>query len=300
LKKILITGAGGLVGRASVAHCLAQGDEVVAYPRQSFDSNQALDIADRAAVERVIGRERPDAVINCAAWTDVDGCESDPEKAERANAFGPENLARACREVGAVFLTISTDYVFDGLKDGFYTQRDEPRPLSVYGRFKLDGERRSQVACARTIVVRTGYIFGPGGRNFLSTVIDRVKRGEKLKAISDCWGTPTYGRDLAVRLRELVELDLPGVFHVVSAGAGASFETFTREALRLVDCEPGLVESVRMDELVRPAPRPRNSKLKCLLSEAVGLSPLPHWTEGLTHFVTQSNREQGQKRGIKV
>ena len=279
MKKILITGAGGLVGRASVAHCRANGDEVVACDRQ------ALDIGDAEQVEHVIGRERPDAVINCAAWTDVDGCESDPEKAERANATGPENLARACREAGATFLTISTDYVFDGAKDGFYTQRDEPRPLSVYGRFKLEGERRSQIECARTIVVRTGYIFGPGGRNFLSTVIDRVKRGETVKAISDCWGTPTYGHDLAVRLRELVEMDLPGVFHVVSSGEGASFETFTREALRLVNCEPGLMQSVTMNDLVRPAPRPRNSKLRCLLSEAVGLPPLPHWTEGLAHFV---------------
>lgn len=283
IKKILITGAGGLVGRASVAHCRANSDEVVAYDRH------ALDIGDAEQVERVIGSERPDAVINCAAWTDVDGCESDPAKAERVNATGPENLARSCRENGAALLTISTDYVFDGLKDGFYTQRDEPRPLSVYGRFKLDGERRSQVACARTIVVRTGYIFGPGGRNFLSTVIDRVKRGEKLKAISDCWGTPTYGRDLAVRLRELVELDLPGVFHVVSSGEGASFETFTNEALRLADCEPGLVESVKMNEMARPAPRPRNSKLKCLLSEAVGLPPLPRWTEGLAHFVGRNS-----------
>ena len=277
--KILITGAGGLVGRASVEHCRANEDEVVVCDRH------ALDIGDAEQVERVIAREQPDAVINCAAWTDVDGCEGDPRRAERDNATGPQNLARACREAGAVFLTISTDYVFDGLKDGFYTQRDEPRPLSVYGRFKLEGERRSQVECARTIVVRTGYIFGPGGRNFLSTVVDRVKRGEKLKAISDCWGTPTYGRDLAVRLRELVELDLPGVFHVVSSGEGASFETFTGEALKLAGCEPDSVESVRMDEMVRPAPRPRNSKLKCLLSEALGLRPLPPWQEGLAHFL---------------
>jgi dTDP-4-dehydrorhamnose reductase len=134
-------------------------------------------------------------------------------------------------------------------------------------------------------VVRSGYIFGPGGRNFLSLIVDRAKRGEKLKAITDCWGTPTYARDLAIRLRELVELDLPGVFHVVSAGDGATFETFTREALRMARCEPGLVEPVSMDSLTRPAPRPRNSKMKCLLSEAIGLSPLPHWQEGLAHFV---------------
>lgn len=282
MKKILITGAGGLVGKANIEHCLSNGDEVAAYDRQ------ALDIGDAARVEAVIANERPFAVINCAAWTDVDGCESDPAKAERANAIGPENLARACRQANAGFLTISTDYVFDGGKDGFYTQRDQPRPLSVYGRCKLEGERRSQAEHARTIVVRSGYIFGPGGRNFLSTVVDRAKRGEKLKVITDSWGTPTYARDLAVRLRELVELDLPGIFHVVSAGDGASFETFTREALKLSGGEPALVEPVSMNSLSRPAPRPRNSKMRCLLSEAIGLPPLPHWQEGLAHFVVRN------------
>jgi dTDP-4-dehydrorhamnose reductase len=279
LKKILITGARGLVGKASVEHCRAIGDEVAGYDRQS------LDIADAENVTAVIAREQPDAVINCAAWTDVDGCESDPAKAKGVNALGPENLARACRKVNAGFVTISTDYVFDGFKEGFYTQRDDPNPLSVYGRSKLEGERRPQTEYARTIVVRTGYIFGPGGRNFLSTIVDRARRGEKLKAIGDCWGTPTYARDLAVRLRELVELDLPGVFHVVSSGEGASFESFAHEALMLAGCNRDLVESVTMDALTRPAPRPRNSKLKCLLSEAVGLPLLPDWREGLAHFV---------------
>ena len=294
MKKILITGAGGLVGRACVEHCLANGDEAVTCDHQS------LDIAEGEKVEAIISREMPDAVINCAAWTDVDGCESDPAKAERVNALGPQNLARASREANASFVTISTDYVFDGLKEGFYTQRDDPHPISVYGRCKLEGERRSQEAYARTIVVRTGYIFGPGGRNFLSTVVDRAKRGEKLKAINDCWGTPTYARDLAARLRELVDLDLPGIFHVVSSGEGASFETFTQEALKLVDCDPGIVESVTMGSLPRAAPRPRNSKLKCLLSEAIGLPPLPHWREGLVHFVSRIGQEQGQNRGIAV
>jgi len=287
LKKILITGASGLVGKASVEHCRAQGDEVVAYDRRW------LDIGDAEKVAAVVSAERPDAVINCAAWTDVDGCENDPAKAERANAIGPENLARACRLVDAGLLTISTDYVFDGSKDGFYTQRDQPRPLSVYGRFKLEGERRSQAEHARTIVVRTGYIFGPGGRNFLSTIVERAKRGEELKVITDCFGTPTYARDLAARLRELVELDLPGIFQVVNAGDGASFETFTREALKLAHCERAIVEPVSMDSLSRPAPRPRNSKMKCLLSEAIGLPPLPHWQEGLAHFVVRLENAEG-------
>ena len=284
MKKILITGAGGLVGRATVEHCLANGDEVVAYDRR------ALDIADPRKVEETISREPADAVINCAAWTDVDGCEGDPVKAEQVNAIGPQNLARSCRQINSAFLTISTDYVFDGVKEGFYTQRDDPNPLSVYARFKLEGERRPQLEYARTIVVRTGYIFGPGGRNFLSTLVDRVKRREKLKAIRDCWGTPTYAKDLAVRLRELIELDLPGVFHVVSSGEGASFETFAHEAVKLADCEAGLIESVSMDSLMRPAPRPRNSKLRCLLSPALGLQPLPHWQQGLADFVGRLDR----------
>jgi dTDP-4-dehydrorhamnose reductase len=283
--KILITGAKGLVGRALVEHCSARGDEVLSYDHKS------LDIADLNAVESVIVEQRPEAVINCAAWTDVDGCESDPERARQVNALGPENLARACRKRDAVLITISTDYVFDGRKEGFYTQRDQPRPISVYGKFKLEGERKAQDKHARTIVVRTGYIFGPGGKNFLSNVVSRVGRGEKIKAIRDYWGTPTYGRDLAARLRELAVLDLPGVFHVVSSGAGASFETFTLEALRLAGYGREMLEIVDGDSLGRPAPRPRNSKLNCLLSDAIGLAPLPAWQEGLAHFISQTRKE---------
>jgi len=277
--KILITGAKGLVGRALVDHCSASGDEVFGY------DHATLDIANTEKVEAVIAERRPDAVINCAAWTDVDGCETNPEKAEQVNALGPENLARACQNAGTLLITISTDYVFDGQKDGFYTQRDQPRPISVYGRSKLEGERRAQQAHARTIVVRTGYIFGPGGKNFLSNVVTWAKAGKNLKAIRDYWGTPTYGRDLAARLRELAALDLPGIYHVVSSGDGASFETFSIEALRLAGLDSDMLEVIDGDSLGRPAPRPRNSRMKCLLSEAVGLPPLPNWKDGLAHFI---------------
>jgi len=270
-----------LVGRALVEHCSASGDEVFAYDHKS------LDIADADSVESAISAQRPDAVINCAAWTDVDGCESNPEKAEHVNALGPENLARASQNAGALLITISTDYVFDGEKEGFYTQRDQPRPISVYGRFKLDGERRAQEMHARTIIVRTGYIFGPGGKNFLSNVVTWAKAGKNLKAIRDYWGTPTYGRDLAVRLRDLAVLDLPGIYHVVSSGEGASFETFSVEALRLAGLSPEVLEVIDGDTLGRPAPRPRNSRLKCLLSDAVGLSSLPPWQDGLARFINR-------------
>jgi dTDP-4-dehydrorhamnose reductase len=279
--RVLIAGVGGLVGRALVEHCRANGDEVFAYDHQSFD------IADFGAAENIIGEHRPDAVINCAAWTNVDACEGDPKQTERVNSSGPENLARASRNVDAVFVTISTDYVFDGSKEGFYTQRDNPRPINVYGQFKLEGERRSQAAHARTIVVRAGYIFGLGGKNFLSTIIPRARNGEKLMAIRDCYGTPTYGRDLAARLRELALRDLPGVFHVVNSGEGASFETFAREALTAANHPVDMVLTVSMDSLQRPAPRPRNTRLACLLSPAIGLAPLRPWQEAVADFVSE-------------
>jgi dTDP-4-dehydrorhamnose reductase len=282
--RVLVTGAAGLVGRALVEHCSASGDEVLAY------DHRGLDTGDMAAVETVISDERPNAIINCAAWTDVDGCESDPEKAQRANSLGPENLARAAYEANAVLVTISTDYVFDGAKQGFYTQRDQPSPISVYGKYKLEGERRAQETHARTIVVRSGYIFGPGGRNFLSTVIARAERGETLKAIGDYCGTPTYGHDLVVRLRELAIRDLPGIYHVVNSGDGASFETFSRAALRLAGLETAKLEVINGDSLGRPAPRPHNSRLKCLLSEAIGLAPLRSWEDALAHFVSSHSR----------
>ena len=158
--KVIVTGAAGLVGRATVSLFTAAGDDVTGLDRN------ALDISDESAVRATVESQSPDVVINCAAWTNVDGCEFDQQRAMRANALGPELLALACRKVGALFITISTDYVFDGEKEGFYTQRDQPNPLSVYAASKLDGERRAQTSWARTIVVRSGYIFGAGGRNF--------------------------------------------------------------------------------------------------------------------------------------
>ncbi len=277
--KVVVTGAGGMVGRAVSEYCSANGDQVFAY------DHRGLDIADAGGVRQTLLQDKPDAVINCAAWTDVDGCERDPERALAANASGPENLAYASRELDAVLVTISTDYVFDGEKQqGFYTQRDQPNPQSVYAVSKLEGERRAQLAHARTVVVRTGFVFGPGGANFLSTVIERARRGEQLKAISDAYGTPSYAPDLARRLRELAQLDLPGTFHTVNSGAGVSYEEFARAALDFSGFGSTNLETVAMATLHRPAPRPRNSRLKCLLSEAVGLAPLPLWDDALRAF----------------
>ena len=276
--RILIAGARGLVGRALSEYCSASGDEVLTY------DHGALDISNAELVSATIEQQRPDAVINCAAWTDVDGCESNSQRAFAANAYGPENLAVASRKVGAAFVTISTDYVFDGRKEGFYTQRDDPHPESVYGRSKLEGERRVQKAYARSIVVRSGFIFGRGGTNFLSTILDRARRGDLLKAISDAWWTPTYAPHLGMRLRELAQLDLPAIFHIVNSGEGASYVEFAQTALKAAGCNGVDLEAITESSLHRPAARPLNSRLKCLVSEAIGLAPLPSWQAALMDF----------------
>jgi dTDP-4-dehydrorhamnose reductase len=277
--KVMITGAAGLVGRAVAEDWARAGDQIV-----GFD-HAALDITNEHEVDATIDRERPEVLINCAAWTDVDGCELNPERAQRANARGPEVLAQACRRIGALLITISTDYVFDGDKDGFYTQRDQPNPQSAYAVSKLAGERLAQIAWARTIIVRSGYIFGKGGTNFLSSIVERARRGERLRAINDSYGTPTYAPHLAGRLRQLAQLDLPGTYHVVNSGAGASFEDFARLALADAGLNIDLIEGVSMSTLRRPAPRPRNSRLRCLVSEAIGLAEMPSWKTGVRDFV---------------
>jgi dTDP-4-dehydrorhamnose reductase len=276
--RILVPGSQGMVARAVVSVCESLGDEVFPLDRS------ILDITDGVAVYDQLDRIRPDAVINTAAWTDVDGCELNIERAYAVNARGPANLAVGCRRVGASLVTVSTDYVFDGAHDGFYTQRDDPRPLSVYGQAKLEGERTAAGANARTSIVRTGWVFGEHGRNFLSVIGEKLKAGEAVRAIDDAFGTPTYAHDLAVRLRELAQLDLPGLYHVANAGDGVSYLGYVEELARQLNADPALVTGNPMSQVIRPAPRPHNSRLRCLLSERLGLSPLPDWKASLRAF----------------
>ena len=279
--KILITGANGMVARAAIEYCRRNGDEVSALTRAE------LDISDRKEVDEIFAREKPLAVLNCAAYTDVDGSEKNVEKCYAANAGGVENLALAAKKIDCAFVTISTDYVFDGTKQGFYTQRDTPNPRGVYAQSKLEGERRARNAYARSIIVRAGWIFGRGGTNFLSIMEKLLRDGKSIKAIVDSYGTPTFAGDLAKRLRELAALDLPNVYHVANAGQGTSFAEFAKEICRQKNFDSSLIEKVSMNSLKRPAPRPQNSKLACLFSEKFGLSPLQNWKKALAEFLAE-------------
>ncbi|MBS1794972.1 MAG: dTDP-4-dehydrorhamnose reductase [Acidobacteria bacterium] len=277
--KILITGANGMVARATAKFCRSIGDETVALTRDE------LDIADQLRVFELFEEEKFDAVINCAAYTDVDGSEKEEDKCFAANVAGVENLAHAAKKIGCRFATISTDYVFDGAKTDFYTQRDTPNPQGVYGQMKFLGENLAHRAYARTMIVRSGWIYGHGGTNFLSVMDKLLADGKPVKAIFDSYGTPTFANDLARRLRELVELDLPAIYHVTNSGLGTSYAGFAEKVCELRGYNKKLLKPAAADSLKRPAPRPKSSKLACLFSERFGLAPLPHWETALAEFL---------------
>ncbi len=282
--KILITGANGMVARATIKHCESIGDKVIALARQE------LDIADKDTTFKVFRRENFDAVINCAAYTDVDGAETNIKKCYATNSLGVENLALASKEIDCAFVTISTDYVFDGANTGFYTQRNTPNPQGVYGKSKLEGEIRARNGYARSVIVRSGWIYGHGGTNFLSVLDKLLADGKRIKAIYDSYGTPTFADDLAKRLRELAAFDLPAVFHVTNSGTGTSYAGFTRKVCELKNFDLNLPEAASADSLKRPAPRPKSSKLACLFSEKFGLAPLPDWEQALAEFLKQKQK----------
>lgn len=277
--KVLITGANGMVARAAAEHCRSIGDEVIAITREQTD------IADEKAVRKMVGDHRPEAVLNCAAYTNVDGAETDTRASEAANTIGVRNLAVACRESNSRFLTISTDYIFDGTNTGFYTQRDTPNPLGVYAKTKYEGETAAREINARTITVRSGWIYGKGGTNFLSVMHRLLAEGKPITAISDSYGTPTFAGDLVKRMRELIEIDLPCIYHVTNSGPGTTYYGFADKVCEISGYNRSLVTAVSDDDLTRPAPRPRSSKLACLFSERFGLEPLPEWDDALREFL---------------
>jgi dTDP-4-dehydrorhamnose reductase len=276
----MITGAGGLLGRSMRARLEDSGWRVVALLHAELDITNEEDV--RGAVDSV----RPDVLINCVATADVDRCEVDPDWAYAVNATGPRFLARACREVGADIVQVSTDYVFDGSKQGFYTQEDEPTSPSVYGKSKLAGEFAVREEAERFYIVRTSWLFGRGGKNFGSRVIEYARKGGTLKGVIDQTSIPTYAPDLAGRIEEIIDLGAHGLYQVTSTGPTTWFE-FARLALDLAGLPEVKIEPVTRAELNQVAPRPHNSAMRCLVSEKLGLSPLRHWKDALLEFVTE-------------
>ncbi len=277
--RVLVVGAAGLLGRY-VVRAFAREHDVWAMRRAD------LDVRDRAQVERVLRAVRPQLVINCAAISDVDLCERDPELAFQVNAEGPRHLAEGCRDIEAALVHVSTDYVFDGRKREPYTIVDLPRPINRYGASKWAGEEAVRRTWERHYIIRTARLFGFGGRNFASALPLLLRTRTSLPAIVDEVGSPTYAADLAARIAEIVERGQPGTYHVTNSGACSWYE-FACEVARQLGGEGVRIEPVRSADLHRPAERPRYTALRCLLSEQLGLAPLRSWPLALRDFLEE-------------
>ena len=289
--KLLVTGAGGLLGRAAVSLASREHD-CTGLLRQD------LDVTDRPAVREAVHRVEPDAVIHCAAYTNVDESERNPDLAFAVNAQGTEWVARAAREVDAQMVYVSTDYVFDGEKKTPYTEVDAPNPLSQYGRSKLEGEGRVKEVCAENCtVVRSGWLYGPG-KGFVDWLLGQLETPEKsdpLHVVDDQVGSPTCVSDLAKAILLLTEERFTGTFHFVNKG-----ETHWLGAARVITDYIGIGSSrlsgTATAALGRPAPRPHYSALDVDKFEKATGAHVSPWNEALTTYVSSVTSTTRTKR----
>jgi dTDP-4-dehydrorhamnose reductase len=281
--RILITGANGQLGhelqRVLKGHTLIQA----AWPE--FDLL-------KSDVEKQVLAARPDVVVHLAAYTDVDGAEREPDKAMAVNAEGTERVARAVDKASARLIYLSTDYVFDGRKTSPYVETDEPKPLSVYGRSKLEGERRALAYCPNTLIVRSAWLYGAHGRNFVNTIIRLASEQPALRVVADQRGCPTHAGDLAVALARVLDMDLRGIVHAAGAGDCTWYEF----ACAIVSLMRGTVpvHPITTAEARRAAPRPPYSVLANRVLAEAGIT-LPHWKEALTRYISEVPAASGAK-----
>ena len=252
--KILVTGAGGQLGRELVDAAAKSGHDVRGFARAD------LDVTDAAAVRTVVARERPDVIVHAAAWTAVDACEGDRDKAFLFNGTATGHVVRAARESGARVVYVSTDYVFDGTKPQAYVETDAPNPQSVYGASKLAGEQALDLA--QDAVVRISWVCGFHGADMVKTILRIAAQQDTLTFVDDQVGNPTFADDAAAMIVRMAAEDRNGIWHVTNQGAVSWYE-FTREVMRAAGLDPARVKPVKTRDLqpARPAPRPANSVL---------------------------------------
>ena len=283
--RLLVTGAAGMLG-----HDVHRAAERAGHQVELFDLPE-IDITDADAVGRLLeslaGSGPLEAIINCAAWTDVDGAESNPDAARAVNADGAGNLARAAAALDVPLLHVSTDYVFDGTapldSDGKprpYRESDPTGPKSVYGRTKLEGEQQVSAASPAHTIVRTAWLYGVDGKNFVETMLRLASEREAVQVVTDQIGSPTWSGHLAPALIGLLERGVTGLVHLTGAGE-VSWNGFTQEIFRQaeVDCR---VQEATSEQMARPAPRPAWSALSSERDDVLGMPP---WQDGLAGYL---------------
>lgn len=288
--KVLVTGANGQLGRDVIVLLEKEGHSVLACTRDE------LDITDQLECNHVISTHHPEVVIHCAAYTAVDAAETDVDGAYQVNAIGTRNIAVAAEQTGAKLIYISTDYVFDGTSDVPYQEYDNTNPQSIYGKSKRAGEVLVQSLSSRWFIVRTSWVYGIYGNNFVKTMLKLGQEKPKLQVVHDQKGSPTYTVDLAHFLLELMSTEKYGVYHASNSGACTWYE-FTQAIFEEARLFPGFhiqaeVDPCATDQFPRPAPRPRNSVMEHLSIRTNDLNDLRPWREGLRDFLEEIHIEQ--------
>ncbi|QXC61479.1 dTDP-4-dehydrorhamnose reductase [Aquihabitans sp. G128] len=290
MSRILVTGSGGQLGRELVLLAEARGHAVARLGRHE---PEPCDVTDAEALRRRVNAFGPELVIHAAAWTAVDDCEADPERAHLVNAGGTANVAAAAEAVGAHVVYVSTDYVFDGSKVGPYVESDPPAPRSAYGRSKLAGE---QALDPRHTVARTSWVSGAHGPNVVRTILRVAAERPELRFVDDQVGNPTFTADLAPALLDLGLDRAAGTWHVTNQGT-VSWHGFARSVLAAAGLDPDRVVPIATADLdpPRPAPRPANSALDGAALRAAGRPPLRDFHEPLAELVAAIAPEAGPR-----
>jgi dTDP-4-dehydrorhamnose reductase len=274
--RVLVTGAAGMLGHRVVEVARERGHDAVG------SDLPELDLTDAVAAAGLVADVAPDAVVHCAAYTDVDGAEADERTAHRVNVDATANVGAAARDASAFVVALSTDYVFGGDADRPYVEDDEPAPRTAYGRTKLDGERALDGLGDGRAIARTAWLYGDGGRNFVDTMLALGAQRDEVSVVSDQVGCPTWTGHLAPALLEIAERRLPGIHHAAGGGRCSWYDLAVAVFERAgVDCA---VRAVTSEEFVRPAPRPRWSVLGSARADAVRLPP---WQDGLAAYLSE-------------
>jgi len=285
-KRILLAGAGGILAKELARLIREHKSRYALTALSKFD----LDITHELAVRRALKDVRPHLVINCAAYTAVDDCDVKKELAFLVNAEGAGILARECVRAGSKILHISTDFVFDGKKKKPYKEKDTPHPLSVYGKSKLEGEKLVKKHCKDSLIVRTAWLYGASGDNFVRTILDLARSRDVIRVVSDQVGSPTEARELSQALLALIEKNKKGIYHACGSGVCSRYE-FALEIVRLSGMSVA-VHPIKAKDYPLPAKRPKNSALDCSkLRRATGFKFKP-WQETLAEFFERA----GDKR----
>jgi len=282
--RILVTGARGMLGADLCEILAAAGHTPLPTDVRAGDGVYPLDITDSAAVNALFGELRPDVVIHCAAYTNVDQAEREPDPAYRVNALGSWVIGAACGERDIPVAAISTDFVFDGTKAGAYVEFDSPNPLGAYGASKLAGEQCIRQTARRHWIVRTSWLYGVHGKCFPDTILRAAETRPELKVIADQRGTPTFTRDLGAALLQIIQSPLYGIYHVANTGATTWYE-FARRALELAGNNTTKVLPLTAAEWPSPTRRPANSALRPFAMELQGMELPRRWEEALEEYV---------------